>query len=166
MQTVTERRDHIDAGLAGEFALQPVQIGAVDGVCDQRGVRDHLLHRAPRQQLAVGDIGDLVTALGLVHVMRRHQHREALGCKRVDFVPEFAPRLRIDPGRRLVEQQQLRTGQRAGAKRQPLLPAAGQFARKLLLAPIETEPADHIACRGSRIGNPVEPRDEFEVLAH
>ena len=87
-----------------------------------------------RQQIAVGDVGDLVTALGLVHVVGRHQHGEAVGGERMDLVPEVAARLGIDAGGRLVEQQQLRVGQRAGAEREPLLPAAGEFAGELLLA--------------------------------
>jgi len=40
----------------------------------------------------------------------------------VDLVPEIAPRLGIDAGGRLVEQQQLRVRQRAGAEREPPLP--------------------------------------------
>jgi hypothetical protein len=64
--------------------------------------------------MAVGDVSDLVTALGFVHVVGRDQHGEPFGCERVDLVPEIAPRLRIDTGRRLVQQQQLWTGQRAG----------------------------------------------------
>ena len=39
---------------------------------------DHLVDRAVRQQLAIGDVRDLVAALGLVHVMGRDQHGEAL----------------------------------------------------------------------------------------
>ncbi len=44
---------------------------------EMRG-RDHLLDRAVRQQHAIGDIGDLVAALGLVHVVGRDEHGEAL----------------------------------------------------------------------------------------
>ena len=127
---------------------------------------DHLLDRAVRQQHAIGDVGDLVTALGLVHVMGRDQHGEPFRRERMDLVPELAPRLGIDAGGRLVEQQKLRVGQRAGAEREPLLPAARQLARELLLAPGEPEPLDHRARRRARIGEPIEPRDEFEVLAH
>ncbi|MEY9620686.1 hypothetical protein ABH982_004143 [Bradyrhizobium ottawaense] len=84
----------------------------------------------------------------------------------MDLVPEVTPRLRIDAGGRLVQQQQFRTGQRAGTQRQPLLPAAGKLARKLLLASREPEPLDHVARCPARIGQAIEPRDEFEVLAH
>ena len=42
VQAVAERRDHVDARLAGQLRLQSVQLGAVDGVGDQRRLRDHL----------------------------------------------------------------------------------------------------------------------------
>ena len=95
-----------------------------------------------RQQFAEGDIGDLVAALGLVHVMGGDEHGDALGGEAVNLVPEFAPRLGIDAGGRLVEQQQPRLGQDAGAEREPLLPAAGQLAGKLICAAGEPEPRD------------------------
>jgi hypothetical protein len=84
--------------------------------------RDHLLDGAVRQQHAIGDVGDLMTALGLVHVMSRDQRGEPLGGERMDLVPELAPRLGINSRGRLVEQQQLRIGQGASAERKSLLP--------------------------------------------
>ena len=83
------------------------------------------------EQPAVGDIGDPVAALGLVHVVGADQDRDAAGGERVDLLPELAPRLRIDARGRLVEQQQLRLVEHAGGERQALLPAAGQLAREL-----------------------------------
>ena len=127
---------------------------------------DHLLDGAVRQQHAVGDVGDLVAALGLVHVVGGDQHREPVGRERVDLVPELAPRLGIDARGRLVEQEQLRVRQGAGAEREPLLPAARELAGKLLLAAREPEPLDHRARRRGRLRQPVKARDEFQVLAH
>ena len=65
------------------------------------------LGRALRQQPAVRDVGELVAALGLVHVVRADEHRDAARGERVQLLPEFAARLGIDAGGRLVEQQQL-----------------------------------------------------------
>ena len=76
------------------------------------------------------------------------------GRERMNLVPELAPRLRIDAGGRLVEQQQLRIRQRAGAEREPLLPAAGERARELLLAALQAEPRDHLARAFSGSGMP------------
>jgi hypothetical protein len=67
--------------------------------------------------------------------MRRDEHGETFGCEGVDLVPKIAPRLGIDAGRRLVEQEKLRTRQRTGAERQPLFPAARELASDLLFAP-------------------------------
>ena len=70
--------------------------------------RDHLGDRCPAvEQLAVGDVGEAVAALGLVHVVRGDQHGEPVGGEPVDLVPELAPRLGVDAGGGLVEQQQL-----------------------------------------------------------
>ena len=107
-----------------------------------------------------------MTALGLVHVMGGDQHGEAVGGERVDLVPEVAPRLGIDAGGRLVEQQKLRARQRAGAERQTLLPAARQFAGQLLLAAGEAEPLDRRARGRNGLGDAVDAADEFQVLAH
>jgi hypothetical protein len=67
---------------------------------------------------------------------------------------------------RRVQQQQLRIGQRAGAERQPLLPAAGEFAGKLLLAAVEADALDHVARGAACIGQAIEPRDELQILPH
>ena len=91
--------------------------------------------RALGQQLAVEDVAELVAALGLVHVMRADENGDAARGKRVQLLPEVAPRLRVDAGGRLVEQQQFRLVQQAGRQRQPLLPAARQRAGELVRAP-------------------------------
>ena len=119
-----------------------LQVGPAHRVGAQVRLRDHLVDGALRQQLAVGDVGDLVAALGLVHVVGGDQHGHALGGELVDLAPELAPRLGVDAGGRLVEQQQLGLGQDAGAERQALLPAAGQLARQLPLAPLQAQPLD------------------------
>src|SRR5206468_1702801 len=77
-----------------------------------------------------------------------------------------APRLGIDAGGGLVQQQQLRIRQGAGAEREPLLPAARQFAGELPLASAEAKPLYHVARHLMRIRHSVETRDEFEILPH
>src|SRR5438128_9903817 len=84
----------------------------------------------------------------------------------MNLVPELAPRLRIDARGRLVEQQELRIGQRAGAEREALLPAAREFARDLLLAAGEPQPLNGLAGGLRRVFDAVDARDELEVLAH
>ena len=78
-----------------------------------------------------------MAAFGLVHVMRRDEHRHAARCELVDFAPELASRLRIDAGGGLVEQQEIGLWQYAGAQREALFPAAGQRAGELCLASLK-----------------------------
>ncbi len=164
VQAVAERGHHVDAGHPEQLLRQRLQVGAAHGVGAQVRLGDHVGNRALRQQLAVGDVGDLVTALGLVHVVRGDQHGHALGGQLVDLAPELAPRLGVDAGGGLVEQQQLRLGEDAGAQRQTLLPAARQLARQLPLAPRQPEPLDGGARLPARVGHAVDAGHELEVL--
>jgi hypothetical protein len=52
---------------------------------------------------AIGDVSDLVAALGLVHVMGRDQHRHAACRKLVDLTPELTSRFGVDASCWLVE---------------------------------------------------------------
>ena len=83
----------------------------------------------------------------------------------VQFVPEVAARLRIDAGRRLVEQEQLGVVEHARGEGEPLLPAARQRSGEL--------PGARRRVPGRRAPRPrhatarhlVQPRDEIQVLA-
>ena len=132
----------------------------------QPGIADHLVDGAVRQHLAIGDVADAVAALGLVHVMGRDQHGQPAAGQPMDLVPEFAPRLRVDAGRRLVEQQQLGLVHDAGGR----APAAASSRRT---ACRQAGPA---RCRGRarpsvlraasrRLQHAIEPRHEFEIFA-
>src|SRR5262249_17366850 len=50
--------------------------------------------------------------------------------------------------------------------RRARLPATRELAGKRRLAAFESEPLDHRARRRCRVGDPVEARNEFQVLAH
>src|SRR5581483_2033388 len=82
----------------------------------------------------------------------------------VDLGPELASCLGVDAGSGLVEQQQLGARQDAGTECEPLLPAARQLARQLLLAALKTEPLDGAARLPDRVGEAVDAGDELEVL--
>ena len=134
VQRLAERRGHLDARACRQLAAQPVGARPLRLEGDQAAVGDHLVAGAAGDQLAVEDIGDLVAALGLVHVVGRDQHGHALVGEPVDLVPEVAARLRIDAGGRLVEQQQPGLVHHRGGQREALLPAARQLAGQLLAA--------------------------------
>ena len=120
--------------------------------------------RALRQQLAIGDVGQLVAPLRLVHVVRAHQHRNALRRQPMQFLPEIAPRGRVHARRRLVQQQQLRPAQHAGRQRQPLLPAAGKRARQLVRAVRQPQLRQSFLHDLAPRGHAVHPRDEVQVF--
>ena len=121
--------------------------------------------RAAGQHLAIGDVADAVAALGLVHVVGGDQHGQPAARQPMDLVPEFAPRLGVDAGGGLVEQQQLRLVHDAGGERQPLLPAARQSARQLVAARRQAEFLERARDMLLDRLQLVETRHEFEVLA-
>ena len=89
------------------------------------GCCDHLVDRAVRQQLAIGDVGDLVAALGLVHVVGRDQHGEAVARR----ARGSRPRTRAAPWdrRRRSARRAAAAAARAGCRRRA--PAAASSRR-------------------------------------
>ena len=61
--------------------------------------------------------------------MRREQDRPAGLLELLDEIPQLPPRLRIEPGRRLVEKQQIGIADERAGERQPLLLPARQRRR-------------------------------------
>src|SRR6185503_783517 len=102
--------------------------GELDHVLDAD--RGHELARRPeRDDLAVVHDGyALAEPLGFVHVVRRQHDRAAGALEFFDELPELAACLRIEPGRRLVEKQELRIADERAREREPLLLAARQRA--------------------------------------
>jgi hypothetical protein len=64
--------------------------------------------------------------LGLVHEVGGEHDGDAVGAQRLDQLPGAPARLRVEPGRRLVEEDQLGAPDDGHRQRQPLLLAAGQ----------------------------------------
>ena len=93
-----------------------------------RGQRLELVGRAGHEQLRQVEVADLAAALGLVHVVRGDEQRDALGGELEQQIPQLAARDRIDAGGRLVEEDDARLVHQRGAEREPLLPAAGEQA--------------------------------------
>ena len=93
--------------------------------------------------------------LGLVHVVGRQDERHAALLEPVEAVPQQVPRLRVEAGRRLVEEQQVGLVDEAAGDRQAALHAArhvldlvagplGQLGEveQLVGAPRDTRPGD------------------------
>ena len=165
VQRAAERRHLVDAGARTQCRGERRQVRAGHRPRDELCAGHDLGRGAGREQPSFEDVREAVAALGLVHVMGRDEHGDALSGQLVDLVPEVAARLRIDARRRFVQQQQLRAVQHARGESEPLLPAAGELARKLVAARAEPEPVDRRPHDLRAFGNPVHSRDEIEVLA-
>ena len=154
----------LDARRRAELFDQMTHAGAFHDEGDEARLRNHLLHRAARDHVAVENIDDAVAAFGFVHVMRADEHGEAGFAQRVDLFPEIATGLRIDAGGGFVEQKESRFVQHAGGEREALLPAARELARELPLALDESQPFQRLADR-LRPSGIVDARHEVEIFA-
>jgi hypothetical protein len=125
-----------------------------------------LRRRALGQHLAIGDVDQLVAALGLVHVVGGHQHRHAFIGQAVDLVPEVAPRLRVDAGGGFVQKQQAWLVDHAGGQGQALLPATRQRPGQLLLARGQAQLLQRLVHGRFAVGHFEQPCDEVQVLAN
>ena len=163
---VAEGDGLLDTRLGAKLVRELDHIGSVDRPGGQAGVVDDLVHRAVGQQVAVGDIGELVASLGFVHVVGGDEKGQALGGEAVDVLPEIAPRLWIDPRRRLVEQEQFRLMDQAGGEGHALLPSAGKFSRQLLRTVREPEFLDAFLHQLRPVFHAVHARDKIEILGN
>src|SRR5947208_915985 len=83
--------------------------------------------RAERRDRAAVDDRDAVAELGLVHVVGDHEERHALTlAERAQVIPDVLAGLRVEPERRLVEEQNLRMVQHAAGDLEAPLHAAGE----------------------------------------
>ena len=64
---------------------------------------------------------------GLLHVMRRQEHRHAGRSQPRNHLPGGPPRRRVEAGRRLIEEEQLRIADDAAGHSHPLPLAAGEL---------------------------------------
>ena len=84
-----------------------------------------LVRRAGGDDAAVVDDHDVVGQLvGLLEVLRGEQHVGAVGDEAADRLPQLDPAARVEPGGRLVEQQQRGRADQAGAEVEPAAHAA------------------------------------------
>jgi hypothetical protein len=137
MQSIPERHRLFDTRLPTNLHGQSMEIRAGDRPrgkpCLPNDVRDGTIG----EQLPVGNVRESMAPLSLIHVMSRDQKREPIGSQLMNVFPKFSSRFGIDPGCRLVEQEQLRLMNQTGSQRQPLFPSTRQLTGKLLPAPGE-----------------------------
>ena len=124
--------------------------------------------RALGDHLAAVDHGDpLGELVGLVEVLRAEQDRGPLGDERADDVPDLVARARVEPGRRLVEEHQLRRDDEARGDVEPAPHAAGVVLDQPAGRVGEPEALEQLA--RARLGlGPLEaqqPAEQDQVLA-
>src|SRR5579872_5234219 len=93
-----------------------------------------LLDAAARDEIAFVDITKRRAALGLIHIVRRHEQSHAAAREVEEQIPQVAARDRIDAGGGFVQEENARFVQQRGRQCQPLLPTArerfGELARE------------------------------------
>ena len=118
---------------------------------DHRPVGDRRLQRrrrALRDDPAARDHRDAAAQLvRLVHVVRRQQDRLAGVAERRDGVAQLASTDRIEPDRRLVEEQHRRVVQQAARDMQPLLHPARERLHPLALAATQPDQSSSSSIR-------------------
>ena len=115
----------------------------------------------------VHDHEPVAQLLGLVHVVRRQDERHAALLEPVEPVPQQVPRLRVEAGRRLVEEQQVGLVDEGAGDRQPSLHPARQRL-DLVAGPLgELGEVEQLvrAARRPRRGQPEVAAVDDEVLA-
>ena len=124
---------------------------------DARGQREADLGRqlvAPAEALRRAGGDDLARRhhrdavgeeLRLVHEVRRQEDRLAGLAQRADRRPGVAPRVRVEAGRRLVEEQHVGVADEAEREIQPPALAAGQLAGLRVRLGVELDELDEVA---------------------
>jgi hypothetical protein len=102
---------------------------------------------SPRSTInPVVQIADLVGDLAReAHLVRRDQHRHALGLELADRLQHLADELGIERARDLVEQQRAGTRRERAGDRDALLLAAREPVGVVVLAPLEPEAVEQLA---------------------
>ena len=112
--------------------------------------------RVRGNHLAMVDDRDAVAEpVGLGHVVRRQQQRDAARDQGLHLVPQEQARLRVQAGRRLVEEQDARVVHQRAGDDQPLRHAAGVVVDAVVAAPLQPELREHLARAAVALAPPV-----------
>src|SRR5258706_10119327 len=130
---------------------------------------DEVPRRALGERAAVvDDLQAIAKALGLVHEVRGEEDRLALAQEQAQLLPHEGARLRIEPGGRLVEEEELRIVHERAREHEAALHAAGQLldaASRARLQRRELEQARQSLFHRLLVDAEVTPVHD-EVLAH
>jgi hypothetical protein len=87
----------------------------------------------------------------LLEVLRREQHVGTVGHQVADRRPQVHAATRVEPGRRLVEQQELRTADEAGAEVETATHTAGVGAHEAVAGVGEIQALEHLRGGGAGV---------------
>src|SRR2546427_7087941 len=132
----------------------------------------HVVRAQRRNQLLGSSLGDdlavihdrdaIAEALGFLHIVRREQHRPAVRTEAADDFPQLPARLRIQAGRRLIEEQQLGFADERARDGEALLLTARERHDARLALFLQLDEGEHFI-DGVRL--PVERSEQREDLA-
>src|SRR5262245_49787255 len=161
----------VHGGLEPEPLPQPGDRGRVVVGLDLHPVLAHRglerLGRVQHHQPTVVDDCDPVAVLGLVHVVRGQEDGDVLQpAQLLDVGPDRGAGLRIEPDRRLVEEQYPGRVQQPAGDLQPPLHAAGVGADQAGPPVPQPDHLEHLAAAGRQhgLGHPVQLGVEAQVL--
>jgi hypothetical protein len=106
-------------------------------------------------------------AVGLLEVLRRQHERRALAHELARESPQLVAAVRVETGRRLVQEDDRRRSDEAGREIEPAAHAAGERPYEPIRDVGEPEPLEQLVRTGARpgAGKVLEPADELEVRA-
>ena len=118
------RPDHLgDAGLRRAHAPRALVVGRAQTVALAGGAQQRVERALVDHATGAHDRDAVAQLLDLAHQVRGQQHGHALVGEPAHEHPHVAHAGRVEPGRRLVEQQQARRAQQRGGDPEPLLHA-------------------------------------------
>src|SRR4029450_13823389 len=163
MQRIAEG-DGLNTWLAAELFSQTDQVGPAYRPRREANVSYDFVDGTVGEQSTLRNIGQPMTALGLVHVMCGDEKGEPSSGQAMNLFPEIAPCFRIESRGRFVEQEQFRLMNETRGQRGALLPPAGQLAGQLVSAIRQTELREAFFDYRAPVLELVHTRDEIEIF--
>ena len=115
------------------------------------GPPHHLGHRPGEDQLAEADHHEVVAdRLDLRELVRRDDHGASVAPQFAEQLPDLHDPRRIEPVRRLVEDEQVRVGEEGGGDAEALLHPEREALHRLAVAPGQPDLREHSVNSGKR----------------
>src|SRR5258707_492674 len=122
--------------------------------------------RAVGDELAVINVGDVAAALGLIHVVRGDEKRDAVSGELEEQIPELAARDGVDSRGRFVEENQFWFVQHGTTESEALFPTTGKLRGEAIQVRAEAVELDNVvhAVAKTIVGEAVNAAVEREIF--